>query len=587
MSKQFINGIRIRHWAMIASLAGFCFLTMPVNAQNAAPEKTSITNIDSDAVENLFFSALKEKTVDNNAGAADIFNKILVLDPQNDAALYELANIKKKENKFTEAQPLLEKAVTIKPDNEWYWSSLADIYEKANQIDKLENVFTQLIRLNPDKVDYYYDQGNAYFIQGRYDEALKLYDQVEQITGPNDDLIIARQKIYLKEGKLDKAAVGLEQMIASNPNQIKYYLLLAEIYTSNNATDKAFKVLSQAKAIEPNNPMIHLGLADIYRSKKDINSSFAELKIAFANPDLNIDQKVRIMMGYFPKFSEPNAKNGALASALELSKIIVDTHPNEAKGYALYGDLLVQSEKYPEAKDAYSKSVALNGQIYETREQLVRLELGSNDIEGVIRDGESALSFFPNQGWMNYYVGSAWLQKKDYQKALSYLKSAVAVEFQDKDLLSLTFSQMGDCYHAMQDNKNSDDSYEKSLSYSPDNKYTLNNYAYYLSLRGEQLDKAAAMAKHANELEVNNASFEDTYAWILFKQKNYKDAKVWMEKAQTDNKNKSAVQTEHYGDILFYLGDADGAVQYWKKAKEYGATSPVLDRKINEKKYIE
>jgi Tfp pilus assembly protein PilF len=139
----------------------------------------------------------------------------------------------------------------------------------------------------------------------------------------------------------------------------------------------------------------------------------------------------------------------------------------------------------------------------------------------------------------------------------------------------------------MQDNKNSDGAYEKSLGYNADNGFTLNNYAYYLSVRGEQLEKAAQMAKHANEIQPNVGSFEDTYAWILFKQKKYTEAKIWIEKALTHNKDKSAVQTEHYGDIMFYVGDTDAAVQNWKKAKEYGGHSPALERKINERKYIE
>lgn len=564
-----------------------CCLEIPAHAQNANPEKANATGVDSDAVENLFLSALREKTIENKIQAADLFNKILVIDPANDAALYELANIDKQQNKYTEAQPLLEKAVTIKPDNEWYWSALADVYEKNNNIAKLDNVFAQLIRLNPDKIDYYYDKANAYYLSSKYDDALTVYDQIEKISGTTDDLILNRQKIYLKQGKVDKAAAGLEQMIASNPGQVKYYLLLAEIYTSNNAGDKSLKVLEQARNVDPNNALVHLALADIYREKNNIDASYKELRQAFASPDLNIDQKIRIVVGYFPKFSEPKSRAGALSSALELSKIIVDIHPNEAKAYALYADVLVQNEKYDEAKTNYARSIALNGQVYETREQLVRIEMSNNDMDGVIRDGETALSFFPNQGWMNYFVGTAWMQKKEYKKALGYLKNTVSVEFQDKELLSLAYSQLGDCYHAMQDNKSSDASYDKSLSFNPDNKYTLNNYAYYLSIRGDQLDKASAMAKHANELEADNASFEDTYAWILFKQKNYKDAKVWMEKALQHGKNKSAVQTEHYGDILFYLGDTEGAVQNWKKAKEYGSTSPALDRKINEKKYSE
>ncbi|MES2425809.1 MAG: tetratricopeptide repeat protein [Bacteroidota bacterium] len=568
-------------------LLGSCFLTLSTHAQTPKAENIARAGVDSNAIQSLFFSALSQKAIDNDAQAADLFNKVIAIDPSNDASLYELARIKKKQNKFTEAQPLLEKAVTIKPNNEWYWGALADVYEKSNDVSKLENVFTQLIRLNPERVDYYYDKANAYSILTRYDEALKLYDQIEQITGPNDDLILARQKIYLKQGKVDKAAAGLEQMITSNPNQVKYYLLLAEIYTSNNAPDKAFKVLQKAEMIDANNAFIHLALADIYREKKDNDASYKELQLAFAIPDLNIDQKIRIVMGYFPKFSDPKARVSSLSSALELSKMIVNIHPNEAKAYALYGDVLVQNEKYDEAKTSYEKSIALNGQIYQTREQLVRIELSNGNMDAVIKDGEAALSFFPNQGWMNYFVGAAWQQKKDYKKAISYLKSAVAVEFQDKELLSLCYSQLGDCHHSLKDDKSSDEAYNKAIAYNPDNKYALNNFAYYLSIRGEDLDKAAKMSKHSNELEVDNASFEDTYAWILFRQKNYKDAKLWMEKALAHGKNKSATQTEHYGDILFYLGDTDGAVQNWKKAKEYGGNSPALDRKINEKKYIE
>ncbi|MDB4925740.1 tetratricopeptide repeat protein [Mucilaginibacter sp.] len=576
--------LKIKSWKLVSALLLVsCFLlSNPASAQTPKVPKNS-GGVDSDAIKRLFYNALLEKTAERNTQAIEMFNQILAIDASNDVSMYELANIKKQQNKFTEAQPLLEKAVTINPNNEWYWSSLADIYEKNNDITKLENVFNQLIRINPDKIEYYYDKANTYALESKYDAALKVYDQIEQITGPSEELIINKQKIYLKQGKVDKAAEGLEQMIAANPNQVKYYLLLSEIYTSNNANDKAFKILDKAKSIDPNNPLIHLALADNYREKKNIDASFKELQLAFALPDLSIDQEIRIVMGYLPKFPDVSAK----ASALELSRIIVTAHPNDAKAYALYGDMLLQNEKYNEAKTNYKRSVELNGQIYEVREQLVRLELSNGEIDNVIKDGETALSFFPNQGWMNYFVGLAWLQKKEYKKASGYLKNVAAVEFQDKELLSLSYSALGDYYHETQSIKSSDDAYDKSLSYNADNKYTLNNYAYYLSIRGEQLDKAARMAKHANELELNNAAFEDTYAWILFKQKNYKEAKVWMEKALAHGKSKSAVQTEHYGDILFCLGDAAAAVQYWKKAKEYGAHSPVLDRKIDEKKYIE
>jgi tetratricopeptide (TPR) repeat protein len=253
----------------------------------------------------------------------------------------------------------------------------------------------------------------------------------------------------------------------------------------------------------------------------------------------------------------------------------------------MYGDMLLQNDKLKEGKEAYRKSIELDGQTYQVHEQLVRIELSMNDLDGAVKDGENALSLFPNQAWMNYLVGVAWAQKKDFNKALGYVKNATSLEIQDKELLSLSFSLLGDCYHDMKNNKSSDDAYDKALAINPDNAYTLNNYAYYLSLRNEALDKAAQMSARSTQLQPNTASFEDTYAWILFMQKKYPDAKVWMEKALTHDKDKSAVKYEHYGDILFYLGKTDEAVDNWKKAKGYGEQSPVLDRKINEKKYFE
>ena len=566
------------------------FFALPSQAQRKNPGNAAIvvagkpmTNADSLKVKQLFFSALSAKTAENLSLADDLFNRVLQIDPANDASLYELANIKKVQNNYDEARPLLERAATVNPDNEWYWLALADSYEKNADYGKLENVFNELIRIDPDKPDFYFDQANAYFYQKKYDEALKSYDQVERLTGLTDDLLANRQKVYLKQGKVDLAAQQLEQAIKADPSQIKYYLFLSELYNANNFTEKAIKVLQAAEKVNGNSGLVHLALADIYRDKKDYEGSFNELTLAFAAPDVDIDQEIKIVLGYLPKFPDPNAK----ASALELSRLITVSHPADAKAYAVYGDMLLQNGKLKEAKGVYEKSVQLNNQVYEVQEQLVRIDLGDNDIDAAIKNGENSLSLFPNQAWMNYLVGVAWLQKKDIKKATEFIKNATSLETQDKDLLSQSYSSLGDCYHELKDYKSSDDAYIKALSYNPDNAFTLNNYAYYLSLRGEQLEKAATMSKHSNELQPANAAFEDTYAWILFKQKDFTGAKLWIEKALADDKESGGVKAEHYGDIMFYLGNVDAAVENWKKAKASGDSSPVLERKINERKYIE
>ena len=548
----------------------------------AQPGRRPATSSDSIAVQQLYFEAMRKKTIEDPKGASELFSRVLQIDAGNDAAMYQLATLKKLQNNQPEAQQLLESAVALKPNNQWYWVALADSYERTNDIKKLERVFDELLRINPDKPDFYFDKANALFIEKRYDEALAVYTKLEQITGLNDDLAAGRQKIYLRQGKLDLAATEIERLLVNNPDQVRYYLMLGEIYNTSNQTDKALEALQRAEAISPDNGMLHLALADVYRAKKEYEASFKQLQLAFAAPNLDVDQKVRIVMGYLPKFPEPNAK----ASALTLSRIAAEVHPNDAKAQAVYADMLAQNNMFKEAKDVYKKSVQINSNIYIVHEQLVRLDLGDNAWDEAIKDGENALSLFPNQAWMNYLVAVAYLQKKTPIKALSYLKNAVALQTDDKDLSVQTYTALGDCYHELKDNNQSDAAYDKALTFNPDNAYTLNNYAYYLSIRNEQLEKAAQMSKHSIDLQPNTASFEDTYAWILFKQKKYADARQWMEKAMQHSKN-NATQAEHLGDIMFYLGNSDAAVQNWKKAKEYGSKSALLDRKINEKKYIE
>lgn len=568
---------------MMLPLAGFPQTTPGKSPAVVIVTGRPMTVVDSEMVNQLFFSALREKTVENLGLAAEEFNRVIEIDPRNDASMYELSILRKNKNDYDDARTLLERAVTVNPDNEWYWVALADCYEKNNEIAKLENVFNELIRINPDKADYYFDKANALYILKRYDDALAVYDQAEKITGVTDDILANRQKIYLKQGKVDLAAQQLEQIIASNPSEIKYYLFLAQLYSANNIPDKALKVLLAAEKLNAGNGLVHLALADIYRDKKDYDNSYNELTLAFAIPALDINQKIKIVLGYLPRLSDPNVK----ASALELSRVITVAHPSDSRGFALYGDMLLQNNKIKEAREAYKKSIALNNQVYEVQEQLVRIEVGNNDPDAAIADGENSLSFFPNQAWMNYLVGLAWQQKKDYNKALGYFKNATALEATDKELLSQCYSSLGDCYHSLKDFKNSNSAYDKALTYNPDNAFTLNNYAYYLSVRGEELDKAASMSKHSNELQAANASFEDTYAWILFKQKDYTGAKLWIDKALKDDKSQSSTKLEHYGDIVFYLGNTDEAVASWKKAKASGDQSALLDRKINERKYIE
>ncbi|MBC7744891.1 MAG: tetratricopeptide repeat protein [Flavobacterium sp.] len=570
----------------------FAFLyEMSATAQKRKADKTgpvivvgkTLSTSDSVLVKQLYLDGLHAKMMQNTQQSTDYFRRVLSIDPANDAAMFELAAIYYLKNQTNEAEIQIRNAVTVKPENKWYWLLLADIYKQTNNANSLLPVFNELIRLEPYNEDHYFDKANSLVILNKINEANAVYDEIERLYGTSEFLTEARQRVFLKQGKPEKVAAELEKQVKLNPKDIKPLLNLAEVYTRTGSAEKSVILLKKALATEPENALLRLSLADAYRSLKQFDESLIELKQAFNNSSYPIDEKIRIVLGMFPQFADIKVRSGAH----DLAEILTKVHSDDAKSFSVFGDVLFQEQKLEEATASYRLALKINDQVYQIWEQLLRIGLSGNKFKEVIADGETALSIFPNQAALYLYTAIAYAQTKDHTKAINYLETAASLESEDKDVIIQVYSGLGDSYNALKKFKQSDEAYRKVLELSPDNSYTLNNFAYYLSLRGDDLEKAEQMSKQSIQLEPNNPSFEDTYGWILFKLKKFKEARVWIEKSISHGENNSAVQIEHYGDVLYLTGEKDKALQQWQKANQIGGASDKLQLKLNGKKYIE
>ncbi len=108
--------------------------------------------------------------------------------------------------------------------------------------------------------------------------------------------------------------------------------------------------------------------------------------------------------------------------------------------------------------------------------------------------------------------------------------------------------------------------YDRALEYNRDNVLVLNNYAYYLAEQDRELDRALGMASRAVKREGNNATYLDTYAWVLYKLGDYAEAKEVMQRALPLDREESAELLSHYADILSALGEEFMAETYRKRA---------------------
>jgi len=531
----------------------------------------------------MFIDACREKTMGNYTEAGNLLLKILQNDNKNDAAIYELGGLYELQNDNDKALKLAKEAVRLDPGNKWYKVFLADMYQKNKYYEESANIYKELaVRYNDP--DYYFNCGVALVYAGKYYDAIRLYDEMEKKFGLSEEIITQKQKLYLHLNKVDKAVAEVEKLLKESPAETKYYLLIAELLMNNNMFDKALPYYKKVSEINPDDPYIHISLADYYRKQGNKEKSFEELKAGFASPNLDIDTKINILLSYFT-ISE--FYNEMKPQAYELLNILVKTHPENPKAFSMMGDYLYRDKKLNEAKEAFNKVISLDSSKYVVWETLLFIHSEQNDNIALRDDSKRAMELFPVQPTPFLFNGMANYMFKDYTEAIKSLKAGLELAGDNKDLASQFYMYLGDTYYQLNKPDTAFAFYDKVLAIDPNNTYVLNNYSYYLSLLSEKLEKALEMAKKANILEPENNSFQDTYGWVFYKLGKCEDAKKWIGKAIDNGAGNKGEVLEHYGDVLFKLGDVTNSVIYWEKALKAGGATPNIDKKIRDKKLYE
>ena len=532
----------------------------------------------------MLIDAKKEAIIGNRKGAQDMFRQYINRYPEDPVGYFELARLESEQKNFDEAVRLCREASKLDPGNIWYSLFLAEVCQGTSQFAEAISIYEKLVEKKPGNLDYLYQLAALYLQVEKYPDAIKIYNLIDEKAGVSEDLIVQKQKIYLHLNDLKGAEREIQKLIAAFPDEPRYYSILAEFYMANNQQDKALETYKKISLMDPENAYIHMSMADYYRKTGNKEKAFDELKLGFANPNLDVDTKVNILLSFY---TVNQIYNDLKEQAFTLSKILIETHPKDPKVFSIYGDLLVQDKKVAEAREAFIKVLSLDSSRYVVWEQVLQLDLQLNEFDHLLSYSNKAIELFPDQPLPFLFCGLANLQLKKDEAALKALAAGANLVVDNNELLAQFYMYQGDALHAMKKDADSFMAYERSIKLKDDNSYVLNNYAYYLSLRGDDLDKAEKMSKKAVTLDPLNASFQDTYGWVLFKQKKYKEASEWILKAVQSKEEPSAEVLEHYGDALYKLGDAPGALEYWLKAKQKGPASELLDKKVTEKKYYQ
>lgn len=535
------------------------------------------------AAEYCYLHAISLLEQDSLDASYDMLEHCRLLSPESSAVQYDLSAFYQFLGKDSLAHAMLKDIVSKEPHNMKYCEALVEYYNRVNDKSSAIALYESMLENSTSKSDIYMSLYSLYSDSHETEKALGVLDKLEVAEGKNDIISLHRVKQLVMMKDSVRALAAVRQMIEDNPDNSQYKSLLGDIYSLFGDYEMAEKVYVGNIKSDTADLNSLTSLSNIYLMS-DRDSLYCEtVEALLKNEKLEVEQRVSILLDYarYKDRSDTTYMTGFFQEMMQL--------PFDRLEIAdLYVQYLLYREASPEAIMPVLETIlALEPENRSALLQMLVFAIERDDYEEVIKCSDNAILYIPDMLELYYYKGVAsyLLGKKQECAAIYELGLSRRSEESSTELVSRVFSVLGDTYHELEMMDKCMEAYDSALVYNPSEISVLNNYAYYLSLEGKELERALEMSARTLEMEPDNAIYIDTYAWILFCLERYEEAKAYAEKMIQLNTDMSSVEYHHCGDIFAKCGDIDRAVEYWGKAREHGDASKILKKKIKKRKY--
>lgn len=590
MTRTILHFLALLSAATLTISCGGAKTVQPTGATEEASfvSLPAISHNDSLRFKIYYFEAIKQQTSGNFDAAYDLLQHCLTINPNAAEAYFMLSFYDGILKNDSAALADVKKASELNPANNAYLERLGAGYFSINNLAEATKAYEKLAKNSPERSDVLDILAQLYGRQKDYDKMLDVLERMETLEGANEDLTLAKMRVYSLQGKKQEEFNELKSMAAKYPNDMNYRVMMGNWLLQNGKADEAYRQYAEVLQAEPENTNARMSMIDYYRTTQQPLRADSLQEALLVSTKTPTDSKIVLIR---QAVAESEQQGGDSSKVLNLFRKIL-AQPQETSDMAELYAAYMTLKKMPQ--DSISKVLetvlAISPDNAGARLQLIQAEWGEQDFDRVAELSRQAIDYNPDEMAFYYFLGLAYVQKDDDDSALDALRRGVSQinKQSNKDLVSDFYAIMGDILHDKGLAEEAYAAYDSCLQWKDDNLGCLNNYAYYLSEEDRELAKAEQMSYRTVQAEPDNATFLDTYAWILFKRKKYAEAMQYINMAVDNDTTKSAVIIEHAGDIHAVNGDTDGAVKFWQQALEAGAENDkAIRRKIKLKKYVE
>ncbi len=469
-------------------------------------------------------------------------------------------------------------AVDSDPENRWYRLNMAEIYRHSGQYEQSINALKGILDMDPGDVDVLFLLAESYLETGRLEDSNNVLDQILTIRGGIFEVHLRKFQTYNALRDRESALAELEKMRELSPGNLSTLHTISQYYMEMGDAEAAREVLNEARERNPRDPKTQILLAEIYIDEKEWEKLGDTFITIIEDPLVPASQKMEIVrFMYLQQQSMPQEQvlqEQTEKVILAISEhepdygpaqlVAVDYHMQQNNPEAALETLERVNELLPSEADAWSQRMQ------------ILFQLGRYD--EIIALSDEANDRAPDNAFIQFFTGAAHMFSDDNERAEIWLENASIAPSQ-RNFRSIIYGTLGDVRHDLGKWDETVDAFTMALRLDANNHTALNNYAYYLSLRSEQLDEALEMSERAVAMDPGNAAYLDTIGWIHFKKGNYEKAREYIQQS-VDTGDASAEVYEHLGDVYEALSDLETAQKWWKKAFEMDPERTYLQERI-------
>lgn len=555
-----------------------------------------------------YIEAVRQQDMGNNGLAFALFNRCKAMSPDAPEVSFALGRMYMVARQDSLGVVFLKRAVELEPYNTEYAERLANVYLYKDSIDAATAVYERLAGLQPDRTEYLGILLRIYNQQRNYPKMLSVLNRLEVQEGQSEDITLSKMQVYSNMDDSQGAYNEIKSLVDAHPNDMNLQVMMGNWLVSNGRKEEALSIFLNVLKEEPDNAQGQMSLMDFYRAEGKTHEADSLLYNMLVNPRTEPSTRVA-MMREWVKDSEERGGDSLRVSSMFDKVLQLPQKTSEVAEMKVAYMMLKRAPK-DSIRAGWERVLRITPEYVGARVQLISLMWQDSIDENVIRECKKAIEYVPDEPQLYYHLGVAQYINQHLDDAVATLKRGAGNITKDTkpEVAADIYAMLGDVLQKQGRIQEAYAAYDSCLIHNPDNFMCLNNYAYFLSLEAKDLKKAEKMSYRAITAEANNGTYLDTYAWILYQQERYEEARIYIEQALNSAGWNAAGDTlaadsvagtavadtvsavpgdilEHAGDIYFRLNDREKALEMWQKALESGVDDEAtLRKKIKRKK---